>query len=234
MAHERDSSLDAVPSLLAAEDEYSYEGIRRALGSPGGPQGPRGPRRHLAAWLLRVVDREVRILLRPIALRYRRDFCDAAEDFVQDVLILLLHDAERVLRTWDPDRGMRLRSFISLVARRYLCRRFRGFRGNPWSIDPTDAEALSAHLDAGTAAGHSLCMVEYCLELNTILDHLHGELSGRDWRLLNKLYIDEKSPLEVGEEEGMRENAVHKWSSRFHQRVRQLFAPTRPPSRFQG
>lgn len=229
MAHERDANLDTVSSLPAEEDGYSVQEIKQALDGPVGPRGSRGTLRELAAWLLEVVDREVRILLRPIALRYRRDLREAIEDFVQDVLVLLLQSDGRVLRTWNPDRGMRLRSFISLVVRRYLCRRFRGFRGNPWSIDPTDADELYAYLDDGTSAGS--LPHDHIVEVNEILTRLHGELSDRDWRLFTKLYIDQSKPLDVGEEEGMRENSVHKWCSRFHQRVRQMFAPTEPRTR---
>ena len=87
-----------------------------------------------------------------------------------------------ILRTWDPARGMKLRSFISLVVRRYLCRRLRGFRGNPWSIDPTDAEELAAYLEGGTTTGaHSFTHTEYHRYLDEVLRILHGELNERDW-----------------------------------------------------
>jgi RNA polymerase sigma factor (sigma-70 family) len=229
MAHERDASLDTVPSLLAAEDGFSAEDIRRSLA------GPREQRRQLATWLLDVVDREVRITLRPIALRYRRNLCDAAEDFIQDVLVLLLHDDGRVLRTWDPARGMKLRSFISLVVRRYLCRRLRGFRGNPWSIDPTDAEELAAYLEGGTTTGaQSFTHTEYHRYLDEVLRILHGELNERDWRIFVKLYVKHETPGEVGADEEMRENTVHKVKSRIQQRIRQIFAPTQPSARIRG
>lgn len=226
MAHERDASLDMVPSLLAAEDGFSAEGIRRSL------EGPREQRRPLATHLLKLVDREVRITLRPIAFRYHRNLCDAAEDFIQDVLVLLLHDDGRVLRTWDPARGMKLPSFISLVVRRYLCRRFRGFRGNPWSIDPADAEELAAYLEGGTNTGpHSFTHTEYHHYLDEVLTILHGELTDRDWRIFVKLYVKQETPREVGVDEKTRENTVHKVRSRIQQRIRQIFAQTHPSGR---
>lgn len=216
MAHERDQ----------LEGGFSVEAIRRSLA------GPPEQRRGLADWLLAAVDREVRIILKPIALRYRRNLRDEAEDLSQDVLLQLFHDGGRVLLSWDPARGMQLRSFLSLVVRRYIYRRFRGFRGNPWSSDPAAAEELAARLDDGIAAEFSLLTdIEYRLHLDEILAVLQGELSDRDWRLFTKLYVDQRKPVDVGEEEDMRENAVHKWVSRFQQRVRQLFARTQRPAR---
>ena len=226
MAHERDASLDTVPSLLAAEDGFSPEDIRQSLA------GPQEQRCRLAKRLIKIVDPEVRITLRPIAFRYRRNLCDAAEDFIQDVLVLLLHDDGRVLRTWDPARGMKLPSFISLVVRRYLCRRFRGFRGNPWSIDPADAEELAAYLEGRTNTGpHSSTHTEYHQYLDEILTILHGELTDRDWRIFVKLYVRQETPREVGADEKMRENTVDKVRSRIRQRIRQLFGEMHPSGR---
>lgn len=211
MAHERDQP----------EGGFSAEGIRRSLA--GSPED----RRELAEWLLPVVDCEVRIILKPIAQRYRRNFRDEAEDLGQDVLLQLFHDGGRVLLSWDPSRGMQLRSFLSLVVRRYIYRRFRGFRGNPWSCDPAAAEELITHLDDGIATEFSLLTdIEYRLHLDEILAVLEVELSDHDWRLFTKLYVDQRKPVDVGKEEDMRENAVHKWVSRFQKRVRQRFART--------
>lgn len=212
---------DQPTSAAIDEEDLSVDFIRRCLA--GTPE----LRRSLAVWLLGVVDREIRITLRPIAVRYRRDLRDVAEDLVQDVLVVLLHQDGQVLRTWDPARGMKLRSFVALVVRRYVHRRFRGFRGNPWSSDPAAAEDLASLLEDGITPGASLLAdIEYRLQLDEILEVLRGELNERDWRLFTKLFVEQRSPADVGGEEEMSENSVHKWSSRFHQRVRRLFAPS--------
>lgn len=202
------------------EDGPSEAAIRRAL------EGPAELQRGLAVWLLGIVDREIRLTLRPIAVRHGRDLRDVAEDLVQDVLLVLLHQDGRVLRAWDPARGMKLRSFVSLVVRRFVYRKFRGFRGNPWSSEPAAEASIAALLDDGITPGPSLLAdIEYRLQLDAILEVLRGELNERDWRLFTKLFVEQCSPADVGGEEGMTENSVHKWSSRFHQRVRRLFTP---------
>lgn len=202
----------------APEHLFTVEEIRQAFA--GLPQS----RRSLGARLLPVIDREVRIVLRPIAIRYRRDLCGTAEDLVQDIMLLLFHDNGRILRTWDPARGMQLRSFLCLVVRRYVYRRFRGFRGNPWSSNPAEAEELAAQVDDRISERPDLLAdIEYRLHLDSVLRTLQQELSERDWRLFTKIFLEDRKPAEVGVEEGMKENTVHKWCSRFQQRVRQLF-----------
>ena len=205
--------------------EFSVADIRQALGST------RERLRELAVWLLACVDREVRITLRPIALRYRRDLRDVADDLVQDVMVVLLHDDGRVLRAWDPERGMQLRSFVALVVRRTIFRKFKGFRGNPWSSDPADGEDLVTRMDDGIGTRPLLFAdIEYRIQLDAVLSTLHSQLNEREWRLFTKLYVEQRSPADVGQEEGMKENSVHQWCSRFHRRVRQLFAAPPTPA----
>lgn len=208
--------------MPATEDGLSPETIRRWLSKPPGQQRP------FAAWLLTVVDHEIRFFLRPIAKRYRRGLRDEAGDIAQDVMLLLFDGGGRVLRTWDPGRGMKLRSFVSLIVRRCIIRTFRGFRGNPWSSDPAAAAEIMAHLDDRISGGPTLLAeVEYRIQLEQVLDGLRGKMNDRDWRLFTKLFVDQRKPATVGDEEGMRENAVHQWKRRFVQRLGEMFARER-------
>lgn len=208
--------------MPATEDGLSPETVRRWLAKSPGQQRP------FAAWLLDVVDRETRFVLKPIALRYRRDLRVEAGDIVQDVMLLLFDAGGRVLRAWDPARGMKLRSFVSLIVRRCILRIFRGFRGNPWSSDPAAAAEITAYLDDRITRGPTLLAeIEYRIQLEQILDGLRGKLSDRDWRLFTKLFVDQRKPAAVGDEEGMRENAVHQWKRRFIQRLGEMFARER-------
>lgn len=246
MAHERDlsASFNTMPAFLAGaarladltgglrhvasridaerppEDAPSAAAIRLALAEGGPPED----RHQLAVWLLAAVDREARIVLRPIALRYRRDGRELVEDLGHDVLVLLFDEDSRILRAWDPTRGMKLRSFVALIVRRYIFRRFKGFRGNPWSIDPAEADVLAGYLDDGIAAGPTdRADIEYRLQLDRVLTVLHRQLNARDWRLFVKLYVDQHTPAEVAVEEDIRENSVHKWNSRIQKRIRKIF-----------
>lgn len=220
MSHDRDSPINpgTEPGLPATEDDLSPETIRRWLSRSPDQQRP------FAAWLLKVVDHEIRFFLKPIAERYRRNLRDEAGDIAQDVMLLLFDGGGRVLRAWDPARGMKLRSFVALIVRRCIIRTFRGFRGNPWSSDPAAAAEITAILDDRITRGPTLLAeIEYRIQLEQILDGLRGKMNDRDWRLFTKLFVDQRKPAAVGDEEGMRENAVHQWKRRFVQRLVQMF-----------
>ena len=138
-------------------------------------------RRELARWLFPIVEREARITLQPIALKYRRDLRDVVEDFVNDVMLDLFLEGGKVLRTWNPQLGMGLRGFVALIVRRTIFRRFKNFRRNPWSSTPADVDVLHALIDDGIAARPSiLADVEYRMQLDDVLSTLYSKLNDRD------------------------------------------------------
>lgn len=188
--------------------------------------------REFASWLLQIVQREAQITLQPIARKYRRDLRDVIEDLVNDVMLDLFLEGGKALRAWKPHLGMRLPGFVALIARRTILRRFKNFRGNPWSSTPADAEKLHALLDEGIADRASIIEdIEYRIQLDGVLSTLHSELNDRDWRFFRKLFIEQRPPLDVGVEEQVTENAVHQWRSRFQARVRKLFRQPQMNSR---
>jgi DNA-directed RNA polymerase specialized sigma24 family protein len=146
-------------------------------------------------------------------------------------MLTLFENDGQILRAWDPNRGMKLRSFVSLVVRRYIFRTFRGFRGNPWSSHPFAAAEITAYLDDQIAQGPTLLAdVEYRIQLAQVLDGLNKKLSERDWRLFTRLFVDQSKPAAIGDEEGMRENAVHQWKRRFVQRLGEMFGSSPAPA----
>src|SRR5262245_34984786 len=64
------------------------------------------------------------------------------EDMTQTVLLALFADRARVLLQWDPTRGLDLRSFVALLARRETVSLLRSPRRSPWTEDPTLLEEL--------------------------------------------------------------------------------------------
>lgn len=90
--------------------------------------------------LLPVIKVEVAVALRRRASASGRDAQQDVDDFVQDVLVHLLAQDGRVLERWDPARGRSLTSFVRMVTRHRVARGLAGFRGNPWSGEPTEDE----------------------------------------------------------------------------------------------
>lgn len=203
---------------------------------PWGPQGPSqaeigaaftdGPEllRTLARWLLPVVELKVTYVLRPIALAKRRDLTTVRQDLVQDVLVELLRDGGKVLRQWDPTRGCSLTSFLALVTRCYIRHRFKQFKGNPWASDPVSAQELMALVDDGVPERATLADdLEHRQQLEYLYQSLDAKLNSRDRTRFNDIFVQQKTPAEVAQKEGVSENAIHQWSSRIIRKMRAIF-----------
>lgn len=182
----------------------------------------RGERRALAALvdvLLPVIKVEAAVALRRRANASGRDARQDVDDFVQDVMVHLMADEGRVLLRWDPQRGRSLASFVRMVTRHRVARILEGFRGNPWSSEPTEGEQLE-----GLRADRSgtFRRLESRARLERLLEQLRARLDERGLRLFHKIYVEQRSIAEVGEEEGMSRAAVDQWSARLRRLARGL------------
>lgn len=187
--------------------------IRRAC------QGERRALAGLVDVLLPVIKIEVAVALRRRASAQGRDARQDVDDFVQDVMLHLLADEGRRLRRWDPGRGSSLASFVRLVTRHRVARVLEGFRGNPWSGEPTEDEALEA-LRADRSG--TFRRVESRTRLLRLLEQLRARLNERGLRLFHKLYVEQRPIAEVADEEGMTRAAIDQWNARMRRMVREL------------
>ncbi len=178
-----------------------------------------GDRRELARLvehLLPVLTVEVGVTLQRRGRLQGRDARQDVDDFVQDILVHLLSNQGKVLLRWDPSRGRSLPSFVRLVARHRISRSLEGFRGNPWSSQPTDNDGL----DAGDSSPSR--RIESRVQLTTVLDRIHSQLNERGVRLFHFLYVEQRSIAEVCELEGMSRAALDQWNARLRKTARRL------------
>jgi RNA polymerase sigma-70 factor (ECF subfamily) len=154
-----------------------------------------------------------------MAARLGRDPRQDVDDLVQSVLVSLFEQSGRVLKTWDPARGMGLVGFVALIARRRVLRTMSGFRGNLWSMTPMASELLDEHpeLQADTLAD-----VEHALELDTTWARLEPWLDARGRRLFRAIYVEQRAIVDVCAQESMSADAVHAWTARVRHKVREL------------
>jgi RNA polymerase sigma factor (sigma-70 family) len=198
----------AFPTRLLdpGEIHHACQGERRALAK-------------LVDELLPVIKVEVVVALHRRASAVGRDASQDVDDFVQDVLVHLLAQDGRVLRRWDPQRGRSLASFVRLVTRHRVARRLEGFRGNPWSDDPTEGEQLEGLHAESSDTFRRLASRE---RLARLLEHLRARLNERGLVLFQLIYVEQRSIPEVCETVGMSRAAVDQWSSRLRQLARGL------------
>ncbi len=136
------------------------------------------------------------------------------EDLSQEVFLSLFDRYGRVLRTWQPERGLSLLNFVGLVAERRVLSILRP-RKNGLSLE--DLEDDFEAPDKGQEV-----MVISREQLTLLLDRLREKLSPLAWHLFDLLFIQELSQEEVQKATGLSADAVYKWRSRLRALVRKL------------
>jgi len=169
--------------------------------------------------LLALLKVEVARFLFRWARSQRRDARQDVDDFAHEVLLYLLAERGRVLRTWDPARGT-LVAFVRMVARQRVSRTLLKHRGNPWGDEPTEVEALEPQLEPDPAAR----MLESREVLRSLLVRLRSELTERGLLLFHQIYIEERPIAEVAAEFGMTRQAIDAWNNRTRNLARRLAA----------
>jgi RNA polymerase sigma-70 factor (ECF subfamily) len=163
--------------------------------------------------------RTLRALLRNRRVVDARNARQELEDLAQDVLALCFANDAKILRMWDPARGMSFANFIGMVAEREAGHVLRSGRRTPWALVPTQDDALESILPHDERAEEALVAKDI---LDRTWTRLESELSPRGLVLLRRLVVDEQSPESVGVELGMSTDAVYSWKQRLVKRLRAL------------
>jgi RNA polymerase sigma-70 factor (ECF subfamily) len=177
-------------------------------------------RRFVVAVLPVVQARVARVLLRRRA-GSGRDVRQEVEDLAQEVFVALFADHGKVLRAWDPARGLSLASFCGLVAEREAASILRSGRRSPWKESATELEELDRDLGQTPDAEPRVSSRE---QLAQIVDRLREELSPRGLELFHRLIVEEEAVESVCKSTGMTPDAVYAWKSRLAKAVRKLAA----------
>lgn len=177
--------------------------------------------RRLVALLVPVVQARVARTLVRRRGGSGRDVRQEVEDLAQEVFLALFADDGRVLRAWDPSRGLSLASFCGLVAEREVASILRSGRRSPWTDAATELDELEKSLA-------EVEDVEGCVasreQLERLVDQLRDALSPRGLELFHRLVVEEESVASVCASTKMSLDAVYAWKSRITKVLRKLAA----------
>jgi RNA polymerase sigma-70 factor (ECF subfamily) len=157
------------------------------------------------------------LLLAPPAER-RGDLRQQVEDLCQEVFLALFADAGRVLRSWEPERGLSLDNFVGLVARRRALSFLRSGRGGARVEDPAPADELERATEEGGPEVGAVSREQ----LRLLLRRLEEELSPLGWHLFRLLLVEERPLEEVERATRMSRDALYAWRSRLRRHARRL------------
>lgn len=152
--------------------------------------------------------RVARVLLRSSR---GRDIRSDVEDFTQEVFVSLFANHARVLKGWEPSRGLSLKNYAGLIAERHSISVLRSWRRSPFAEDPTQDSDLDHRAGNGAAAAEAVESRELLVRL---LDEIRVRLSPRALELFELLFVEQRSVDDVCELTGMSRDALYAWRSR--------------------
>lgn len=150
------------------------------------------------------------LLLRRTGGAAGRDVRQEVEDLTQEIFLLLFADGGKVLRSWQPERGLSLLNFVGLVAERQTASILRSGKRSPWKEDPT----LPEDFDQAAPESGPEEITASREQFRLLLDRLTEELSPLGRHLFDLLFLRELPLEEVTRKTSLSPDAVYAWRSR--------------------
>lgn len=157
----------------------------------------------------------VRLLLSSgaVGARLRQEL----EDLTQEVFAALFSNAGRDLLRWDPLRGMKLESFVSLLAHRHTISVLRSRRQSP--LQAAGMESLQD----GEAPEPSIeDIVEAREDLERVARQLHEQLSPLGLEMFYRSFVWGQSVEVICRETSSSADSVYQWRARLKNVVRAI------------
>jgi DNA-directed RNA polymerase specialized sigma24 family protein len=149
-----------------------------------------------------------------------RNIRQEVEDLTQEIFLLLFAGNGKVLRTWEPDRGLALANFVGLIAERRTASILHSGRRSPWRDEPSPPEDLDRESDGSGPLEAAMSRQQ----LERLFARLTEELSPLGRHLFDLLFVRELPLLEIVATTGMTADAVYAWRSRLRRLARRLLA----------
>lgn len=181
--------------------------------------GDRRAVRELIAELSPVIQARAGRLLARRPLTRSRDIRQEVLDLTQHVFVDLFRDDARLLRSWDPERGLSLANFVGMIAEQRVLAVLRNRNKNPFRDEPTAPEDLDVGADSARGPERIAASKE---ALATVLDALRGRLSDQGLAMFHWLFVEGRSVEEVCALADTSADAVYAWRSRIGKLARQL------------
>jgi RNA polymerase sigma-70 factor (ECF subfamily) len=138
------------------------------------------------------------------------------EDLCQDVFARLFERNARILRSWDPERGLSLANFVGLVAERHVGGLLRTRRVRLETA--TESEQLDA-LPTQDGAAHA---PEHRELLEMLQRALAERLSEKGMAVYQLLFLEERSVEEVRARLALNASAIYAWRHRIRKQLVQV------------
>lgn len=195
--------------------EWTDETLKQAL------DGNRPAMRELVKHLTPVIQARVAKCIMIGSRNYGHDRVrEEVADMTQEVFAALFANDARVLRNWEPTKGLSLRNFAGLVAHRQALSILRTSKRNPFTEDPT----LDTDFEFMTEQDNTLESATISRDLiRQVFHRMDEKLSPLGRQLFNLVIIQELDVSDVASQTGMSDSAIYAWRSRLAKQLKQEY-----------
>lgn len=162
--------------------------------------------------------RIARLLMRSVG-RQGRDIASEVDDLSQEFFLHLFSSDGRLLRNWEPLRGLSLENYVGLLATRATISTLRSRKKSPYTEQPADPSTLAETGGQVRSAGESVDSRDLLERLAT---ELRARLTETGFEMFYRLYVWEQTPKEIEDQTGMRLEAIYQWRTRLAKRAREV------------
>lgn len=141
-------------------------------------------------------------------------------DTTQEIFALLFADQGRVLRLWEPSKGLSLNNYVGLIARRHTLSMLRSKRRNPFTEMPTEDHELQSLNEGAPSAEGQVTSRDL---LREVFRRTQEALSPTGMQLFELLFLQDRDVPEIISKTGMTDSAVYAWKSRLQKLLRKKY-----------
>jgi RNA polymerase sigma factor (sigma-70 family) len=182
-------------------------------------QGDQAASRVLVRELTPTIERAVGAIVSRSPYGRSGDAHQETRDLTQEVLLMLFRERGRVLRRWNPQRGVPLSRYAAMIARRRTIAHLRACSSRRLLALPSDVAGNSLSVDRAPSPEQRAVERQ---ELVRVLERLRAELPARRWRLFYRLFVRGDEVEEVSGASGLTANAVYTLRTHLRRIVREL------------
>ncbi|TQV72263.1 sigma-70 family RNA polymerase sigma factor [Aliikangiella marina] len=138
-------------------------------------------------------------------------------DYCQDVFMHLFDKQCKVLLSWDPQKGMSLKSFISLITKRRVISCLRSHK----KTDILDEKIINEKIDTLKTPNEQHRFSNHNFLIN-LIRALKDTISEQGYEVFVMLFLYEQSIEEVSKSTGLSKNAIYVWKNRIRNQARSI------------
>ena len=139
-------------------------------------------------------------------------------DYCQEIFILIFKNNSKILRDWNPDKGMNLKSYISLITKRRVISSLRNIK----FTQSLDDDTIDTNIDSFLKTPDEESQFINRHLLYRIIKSLKNEISSFGYEIFVQIFLYGYSAEEVASKMNLTKNSVYVWKNRLKAQAKNI------------